>query len=158
MVYLAMLVAPWTREETAPARWPLRAIGAGVALLTVVVVAPLYVADRYLTKSYATENPWVALEMVERAQTYNPVNPQLPQREAELAIRIGDWPRAKQAYERAIRLNPEHYAPYTLLAKLHEQRGEPEEALSLYRQALTLNPLEEELSESVRRIEGQTEG
>jgi O-antigen ligase len=160
IVYLAMLVSPWDKAETEPPGWPLRLIGAGVALLAIAVVAPLYVADRYLARSYATENPWVAMEAVERAQTFNPVDPQLPQREADLAMRIGDWPRARQAYERAIRLNPEHYAPYTLLAKLHEQRGEPAEALSLYREALALNPLEEELNEGVRRleVEGQPEG
>ena len=41
MVYLAMLVAPWnTGEETASARWPLRVIGAGVAVLAAAVVTP----------------------------------------------------------------------------------------------------------------------
>ncbi len=96
----------------------------------------------------------MALEAVERAQGFNPVDPQLPQREAELAIQIGNWPRVEEAYGRAIQLNPEHYAPYTLLARFHEGRGQPEEALSLYREALALNPLDEELNQSVRRLEG----
>lgn len=157
IVYLAVLVTPWRQSETAPPRWPLRAGIALGAVLTVAIVAPLYIADKYLAQSYATTNPWVALETVERAQGFNPVNPQLPQREAELAIQIGNWPRVEKAYGEAARLNPEHYAPYTLLAKFYEQIGEPEEALSTYREALALNPLDEELNRDVIRLETKVE-
>lgn len=153
VVYLAMLVSPWDKVEAAPSGWPLRLVGAGAAVLAMAVVVPLYVADRYLAHSYATANPRVALEAVESAQRYNPFDPQLPQREAALAMQIGDWPRAEEAYRMAIRSNPEHYAPYTLLARSFEQRGETEKALSLYRKASALNPLDEELQESIERLE-----
>jgi hypothetical protein len=156
MLYLAMLVAPWSNREFAPSRWPLRLVGAGIAVLAVAAVAPLYIADRYLTQSYATANPWVALTAVERAQKFNPVDPHLPQREADLALQIGDWPRAEDAYRRSIRLNPEHYAPYELLAFFHEEGGEPEKALSLYREALLLNPLDKELNQRVARLRAET--
>lgn len=162
MIYLAVLAAPWNQregEETAPTRWPLRAGAAGAAVLAVLVVAPPYASDRYLARSYATAaNPWMALEAAQDARWFDPPSPQPPQREAELRAQIGDWPRVERAYRDAIRLNPEHYAPYALLARSHEQRGEPEEALRWYRQALELDPLDEELQESVRRLEGQAGG
>ncbi len=159
MVYLAMLVAPWKQASSAtasPTRWPLRAAGAGLAVAMIAAIAPLYVADLYLQESEASEgNPWVALMAVERAQKANPVNPWLAQREAELAWRIGDWPRVEHSYRRAIRLNPEHFAPYYLLAVFLEKRGELEEALSLYRKASSLNPLDEDVKTRLTRIEAQ---
>jgi O-antigen ligase len=145
MVYLAMLVGPWQRFEAAPARWPVRTVGAIVAVLAIVVVAPLYVADRYRAQSYATTNPTKALEAVERAERFDPLDPWLRQHEGNLALSAGDWARAERAYSEAIRLTPEHYAPRLLLARFYEQRGEPEKALQAYRQARALNPLDEEV-------------
>jgi hypothetical protein len=81
MVYLAMLVAPWKRVESTPARRPLRAAGASTATLAMVIVAPLCIAERYLGRSYATTNPEEALVEVERAQAYDPVSPELFERE-----------------------------------------------------------------------------
>jgi tetratricopeptide (TPR) repeat protein len=157
MVYLAVLVAPWKRETSATAsvtRWPLRAAGAGLALAMIAAITPLYVADLYLQESEASEeNPWVALLAVERAQKVNPVNPWLAQREAELAWQIGDWPRVEHSYRNAIRLNPEHYAPYYLLAVFSERRGKLEQALSLYRRASYLNPLDQDIKERLKRAE-----
>lgn len=160
VIYLAMLVAPWDRgvaAEDAPARWPLRAAGIGIAMLMMTTVAPIYVSDRYVEQSLASTNPRAALENIERAQDFYPLNSRLAQREAELAAQIEDWPRATQAYDRAIRLNPEHYAPYALSASFHERRGRAEEALALYRKALKLNPLEPELKESVSRLQRRVE-
>jgi O-antigen ligase len=147
VVYLAMLVGPWRRIEAAPPRWPLRAVGAGVAVLAIAVIAPLYAADRYLARSFSTTNASEALVNVERAQRFNPLSPELFQREAKLAMLAGDWARAEKAYTEETRLNPEHYAPYVLLARYYERVGKPEEALSSYRNALALNPLDEQLSE-----------
>ncbi len=146
IVYLAMLVTPWHwRTGLRPLRWPLRAGIAAAVVLAIVAVTPLYVAQLYLDKSEAETNPWLAIQQVERAQSYNPVDPRLPQQEADLRARIGDWPRTVGAYERAIRLNPEHYAPRALLAGFYERHGEPQRALSTYREAADLNPLDEEL-------------
>jgi tetratricopeptide (TPR) repeat protein len=135
---------------------PLRLVGTVLAVLAVATIAPLYIAERYLTQSYASANPEMALTGVERAQRFNPVDPDLRQREAELALQVGDWPRAEDAYRSSIRLNPEHYAPYVLLARFYEERGELEKALSLYREALSLNPLDEELNQRVERLEAET--
>jgi tetratricopeptide (TPR) repeat protein len=145
MVYLAMLVGPWQRIEAAPARWPLRTVGAIVAGLAIIAVAPLYISDRYRAQSYATANPTKALEAIERAERFDPVDPWLRQREGNLAFSAGDWARAERAYSEAIRLNPEHYAPRLLQARFYEQREEPEKALQAYRQAMALNPLDEEV-------------
>ncbi len=155
VVYLAMLVGPWQRVEAALLRWPLRVVGAGVALLAVVAVAPLYAADRYLAQSYATENPWESLESVESAQRFNPVDVHLQQREAELAIQIGAWPRVVRAYGEAIRLNPEHYAPHLLLARFYAEVGDTEEAISSYREAMALNPHDEEINREVEQFESK---
>lgn len=156
VLYLAVLVAPWDKNETTPSSWPLRLVGVVVAALVVVAIAPLYIADRNLAQSYATTNPHVALTAVERAQKFSPADPYLPQREAELATQIGDWSRAKDAYHRSIRLNPEHFAPYELMASFYERRGESEKALSLYRKALALNPLDKQLHREVAQLTAGT--
>lgn len=160
IVYLAMLATSWRSRSEAepfeaepPLRWPWRAGVAAGAILAIIAIAPLYVAHLYTEQSEATKNPWMALQAVERAQRYNPVDPRLPQREAELRARIGDWPRAVRAYERAISLNPEHYAPRALLAGFYEERGENDRALSQYRKAQDLNPLDPDLKKRVKQLE-----
>lgn len=158
IVYLATLVAPWSTRELVPCRLTLRLLGAGVAVLAVFTIAPLFVADRYLAQSYATRNPWVALSAVESAQEINPVDPKLPEREAELALQIGDWPRAEDAYRRSMRLNPHHYAPYYLLGLFYAERGEQEKAHSLFRQASDFNPLDKELGQRLRADTGDSTG
>jgi O-antigen ligase len=162
IIYLALLVVSWHQVEEAPqARWPGRAVGAGVAMLVIIAIVPLYATERYLVQSrdalITMNNPWVALEAVESAQWFNPVNPQLAQREGRLRTLIGDWPQAEEAYREAIRENPEHYVPYVFLARLHEQTGETEEALEAYRQALALNPLDEQLNQEVSQFEASAD-
>ncbi len=147
IVYLAILVGPWKQVESAPLRWPLRLVGAGVALLALAATAPLYAADRYLAAhSDEGANPEEALAAVERARQLNPVSAELPQREAELAMQSGDWGRAEEAYREAARLNPEHYASYDSLAYFYEMRGDLATALSYSREALALNPLGSDVS------------
>lgn len=156
-VYLALLVSPWRvgrMGTTSPAfpGWPLRACGMIIAVVTVCIVAPLFVANQYLQDSYSAGDPKKALVAVERAQQFNPLNSGLPQREAELAMEIGDWKRTENAYERAIQLNPEHYEPYMLLATFYERRGQFDEACDYYEKALTRNPRDEDLARSVDRL------
>ena len=155
MVYLAMLVGPWGQLEVVPARWPVRLVGTAVAVLAVAAVAPLYAADRYLAQSRASTDLGEALEAAERAQRFNPASPELRQREAVLAIRTDDWDRAEAALQEAVRLNPEHYIQYELLAQFHELRGDQESALSYHRQALALNPLDPDLERRVTELSGQ---
>ena len=155
VVYLAMLVGPWQRREVEPPRWPLRLVGAGAAVVAIVAVAPLFVADRYLAQSRSTEDPSEAWEAVEHAQRFNPFSPELHQREAQLAVRDGDWDRAEDALQDAAELNPDHYAQYEVLAQLHELRGDNEAALSYYRRALALNPLGPDLDRRVDELEEQ---
>jgi hypothetical protein len=154
VVFLSLLVAPWGAEsEPEPSRWTLRASGVGLAALALFGLAPLFIADRGLARSFVTEDPEVALAAVENAQRYNPVDPRLAQREAEIAKRAGEWNRAEDAYKRAIWLNPEHYAPYAVLGDSYLVRGRSEEALRYYRKALDLNPLDTELGEQVKRLQ-----
>ncbi len=163
IVYLALLVSPWrppwqrSEPEIEPSgrlfSWPLRVGSAGVAVLTVTAVVPLYVADHYLERSRAAADPAEGLEMVEIAQRFNPLDSRLPQLEAELAVETEDWSRAKNAYDRAIRLNPGHYAPYMFLATFYEQRGEPAKALSYYQKALIRNPLDGNLRYHIEELE-----
>ena len=164
VVYLALLVSPWRGAgEEAPelppdGRFfgrPTRVVGgAAVAAAAVAVVAPLYAADHYLERSRTVEDPPEGLEMVERAQRFNPVSPRLAEREAELAIETGDWARVEEAYGRAIRLNPEHYEPRLSLATFYERRGEFEKASDFYRKAHALNPLDDGIGRSVKRLRG----
>jgi tetratricopeptide (TPR) repeat protein len=115
-------------------------------VIAVAIVAPLYLADHYLGRSYAAATPAGGLVEAERAQGFNPLDSRLPQREAELAMEAGDWERVEKSYGRAIRLNPEHYAPRMFLATFHERRGEPDKADPHYREASKLNPLDENLA------------
>jgi hypothetical protein len=157
MVYLAMLVGPWQRGEALPpVPWRLRLVAAGTVVLLAATVAPLYAADRYLAQSYTLTDPSEALAAVERAQRFSPLNPELLQREAELAVQAGDGDRAEEAYRNAIGLNPEHYAQPALLGVFYEMRGEPTTALSFYREALALNPLDPDLNRKVAEL-GPTE-
>jgi O-Antigen ligase len=159
IVYLALLVSPWRSAETTTefcgrfCGWPLRVGGVAVAVLTVAAVVPIYVADYYLEESREATDPVEGLAMVERAQRFNPLNPELPEREAALAIETGDWDRVEEAYDRAIQLNPEHYAPYMSLATFYERRGELDKALLYYQKALTLNPLSDDLKRRIGRLE-----
>ncbi|WP_243638230.1 O-antigen ligase family protein [Rubrobacter taiwanensis] len=155
-VYLALLASTWRRHRISPEsfRWPLCAGGLAVAALALTATVPLYAADRYLMQSYTTTDPEAALAFAERAQEFNPFDPRLAQREAELAMESGDWKRAESAYMRAIRLNPEHYEPRMLLAAFYERRGDPELALRYYRQAAALNPLDRELPQRVAYLQG----
>jgi tetratricopeptide (TPR) repeat protein len=97
----------------------------------------------------------VSLRAVENAQRFNPVDPQLRQREAELLMKTGDWPGAARAYEEEIRLDPQHYVPYALLAIFHEKMGEPDKALPLYQRASDLNPLDPNLKREVSKLSGK---
>ncbi|MDQ3510065.1 MAG: O-antigen ligase family protein [Actinomycetota bacterium] len=162
IIYLAMLVAPWERPDReatalAPTERPMKLAGIGVALLMAVTVTPLYVADNLRQSAEGGDNPWDSLSKIETAQDFNPLAPELARREAELAAQIGDIPRATQAYARQITLNPEHYAPYALLAGFYEQLGSPDRALPLYEKALELSPLDRTLQDSVSRLEEQVQ-
>lgn len=162
-VYLALLVSPWrvsrSEEESMPdiSGWPFRAAGAGIAILSLSVITPLYAAEHYLQRSHDAQTTGKALVAVERAQEFNPLDPQLPQREAELAVQTGEWRRVEEAYSRAIRLNPDHYAPYMFLGSYYEQRLQMERASHYYEKASALNPLEEDLKRDVARLRGEAE-
>ena len=145
VVYLAVLTAPWRGVEGSPSGWPSRlGVAAGTVALA-VSVAPLYIADHYLQRSYAADSPAEGLAYTERAQTFNPVNAKLPLWEAELAFLNGDPARAEAAYRRGIQLNPDHYAPYELLAAQYDETGKRKEASIMYGEALSRNPLSPEL-------------
>lgn len=156
MVYLGLLVAPWRGARQAPLRWPSRTGIAVAAVFAIALLSPLYVADRYLAQSYAITDLDGALAAVERAERFNPVSPSIPRREAELAARAGDDTRAEKAHLRAISLNPEHFAPYALLAAYYQESGDLDRALGVYREALERNPLDEDLARVVEEL-GETE-
>ncbi|QIN84379.1 polymerase [Rubrobacter tropicus] len=160
IVYLAMLVAPWKLELAPhPLRWPLRAGGVGIAALAVLVVAPLYAADVQLSRSYAAGSLETKLAAVQRAQEYDPLDSRLPQREAELASRMGAAEGAEDAYGRAIDLNPRHYAPYVLAARFYEKRGREDKAREYYQEAAARNPFDDDLKRHVgRRVDGGSVG
>jgi tetratricopeptide (TPR) repeat protein len=153
IIYLAMLVGPWSRRaETIPFGWPMRTAAVTLGIFAIVAVTPLYISNYYLQKSYEAANPSEALQDVEKAQTFNPVNPRLFNTEAELAIELGEWNRVENTYMEAIRRNPEHYESYMFLAQFYERRAEFGKALEFYRKALARNPQDPKLQEKVRRL------
>ena len=156
--YLAMLATPWRRrspQDVPPPGWPARLLVAVCVLGVAVSVIPLYAANHYLQRSYASSGPAEALAHVERAQRFNPVDSRLSLWEAELAFRSGDVERAVKAYREGIRLNPEHYAPYALLAALYEVTGERERASSMFDEVRYRNPLDPELRRRAPRPDRQ---
>lgn len=156
ILYLAMLVAPWHRGEGRSFSWPLRAGAVLVSLLAIAAILPLYVSNLYLQRSYSAVSPGKALSSVQRAQEFDPVDPHLYDREAELAIEAGDYKRVEEAYRTAIRKNPRHYENYMFLAKFYERRGEPEKASKLYKEALNRNPLDPQLKQKVDQLSNST--
>jgi Tfp pilus assembly protein PilF len=74
------------------------------------------------------------------------------QREADLAIQLGDWRRAETAYQEALRLNPKHYAPHALLAKFYAMRGDDDKSLHFYQEAAKRNPLDRELNSRIDQL------
>lgn len=161
-VYLALLVSSWrtSRHEVNPTPnvvgWRLRLAGAGMAVLSLVVIVPLYAADHFLQQSYRAGSQDEALAAVRRAQEFNPLDARLPQREAEIAMESGAWERVEEAYKREIQLAPRHYAPYMFLGSFYERRLELERASDYYKKALSLNPLDKDLKRSSERLENET--
>ncbi|WP_235401569.1 O-antigen ligase family protein [Rubrobacter aplysinae] len=152
-VYLAVLVLPWLRSRNMPAGWPLRAAGLGISVLAVAAILPLSLSGYYLNQSTnPTASTGEALTAVERAQTFNPLDPRPHQREAELALQADDPQRAETAYLEAARLNPEHYAPLEILAVFYQRQGETEKAREMYREAIELNPLDPELQKRAEEL------
>ena len=157
IVCLAVLVTPWHREPPAPSRWPLRVSGALAAVVAVLVVGPLFIANSYMEQSKKeADNPSKGLQAIEQAQRFNPWDPALAQREAELALQTQDLPRVEKAYSRAVELNPKHYAPHYLLGLFYEKSGRRQEALSMYRKAATLNPLDEDIDQRLKQLESKS--
>ena len=158
VIYLALLASPWrwvTPEPGSPsgfAGWPLRAAGIGVAVLAVAVVVPLYAANYYLEKSYSSGNPVKAMAAVSEAGKLNPLNAEISERQAELALEKGNWDQVERSYKREIKLNPDNYAPYMYMAAFYERRGDLDKALPYYRKSLSLNPLDEQLKQKVEQI------
>lgn len=162
LIYLAMIVVPWVRvgedeEVFWPLDRPLRLAGIGLAVLALAAVGPLYLSDYYKQRSDAADNPWISLGQLERAQTFDPLNSNLAREEGDMAYRIGDIPRASESYARAIALNPDYYANYSVLGGFYEQLGEPQRALDLYRKAEELNPMDDEMVIARERAQAQVE-
>jgi Flp pilus assembly protein TadD len=124
-----------------------------LAVLAFAVVAPLYLANRQLEISQSADTPQKALVAVREAQRFNPFDPALPQREAEIRTSLGEWGRAEAAYKKAVALNPEHYAPRMNLGAFYEQRGELDKARAEYLEAWEMNPIGWDLKKSLHRVE-----
>lgn len=159
-VYLAFLVTPWRGEVVeAPRRISVVGLGsAGLATLALVVIVPLFAANYCLQQSRSADTPEEALAAVERARDFNPLDSRLARREAELAMEAGQWNRVEASYQEAMRLDPEHYGPHLLLAAYYEKRGQFEQALSEYREARKLNPLDPKIEQKIEQTQSLQAG
>lgn len=153
IVALALLAVPEQVRHAPYAARPLRLVVAGIALLAICAVVPLYTADAYLRRSYAASSTREALVAVERSTAFNRFDPRTPRREAEVAARAGYDDRAEAAYRRLIRSNPRHFAPYVLFGDYRRARGDKAGALALYEKAVERNPLDKDLNRSVRQLQ-----
>jgi O-antigen ligase len=123
-----------------------------------VVAASLgrqYIAVLYSDSGQALtpRHPVRALRELRIADSLDPWSMQIHYAEAAAYARLDDYTDARDALLHAQRLEPDNYVPPALLGDLAIRAGLPRVALTEYRLALRLDPLEPALRAAVRREE-----
>ncbi|HEX7059071.1 MAG TPA: tetratricopeptide repeat protein [Solirubrobacterales bacterium] len=121
-------------------RWPRMAVIA--ALVGAVIVAtPFYLAERFGEEgtTEAAVDPARALADLNRAADLNPFDPEPLLVKGVIAARLGDRALAENAFEEARSREPQNYASYYFLGKLHRSDA-PQRALRELAVAHRLNP------------------
>ncbi len=71
---------------------------------------------------------------------------------------LGEYGLAVQDIARTLSLNPNHFGAMMRLGMIFEAVDQPEKALTIYRQALTVHPSRPEIQKAVKRLEGALRG
>lgn len=149
-IAVALGDAPAARPLGAPVRWA--AVATGV--VTVLLTAPAWIADRDIAQASVQwpSDPANAFKRLDRAHALDPLNVRPPTVEAIIAARRGDLDRAVDAFTRAADRDPHNWFPRYQLALLAAQRDQDAiAALHLY-QAMDRNPREPQLREALASL------
>ncbi|MBI1725288.1 MAG: tetratricopeptide repeat protein, partial [Candidatus Tectomicrobia bacterium] len=55
-------------------------------------------------------------------------------------VNMGNWGRAAELFQQAVKADPKHYQAYNMLGYALRKTGKPKEALEAYNRALSLKP------------------
>jgi tetratricopeptide (TPR) repeat protein len=108
----------------------------------------LYYAEALIAAGRTSEAVAVAREVMEREEGTCQARFTL----AQALIAEKKYEDARSEYEQCRKLVPENYEPVALLAALAEEEGKQEEALRLYREAQTLEPLAVQVGLRLSRV------
>jgi hypothetical protein len=149
---LACALAPRRAEETegegAAARGPARRRGvlivlAGAALvLGALAIGGPWQAERDVERAGAVfaQRPFEAYSRLDRAAGLDPVSDRPALIEGSIALRYGDLPRARAAFERALDRNPRGQYATLELGAIASVQGDRDRALALLGKAVALAP------------------
>lgn len=142
-------------EATAPrlARAPLLLAGAGVLLLaSAVVIAGPWLAQRDVdaaAKVYASK-PFAAYSRLDRASRLDPLSDQAALIKGSIALRYGDLPRARAAFQAALDRNPRGQYATLELGAIASVEGDRATAQRLLDRAARLAPRDQNAREAAR--------
>ncbi|HXV59000.1 MAG TPA: O-antigen ligase family protein [Gaiellaceae bacterium] len=146
----AGLDRPAAAPSERPASWTgRRATAAGLYTLSVVLavvsLALPWLAAREVERAADAwaRSPESAYEILERARTLNPLSARPDLVAGAVAMRVDDYDRAEEAFERALERQGSSWYAELELAVVAALEGRREEALARLERAEELNPLEE---------------
>lgn len=133
---------------------PVTAGGCAIVLLATVTILPVYVAGRDVRRASAQwpGDPATAFRRLDRARALNPLDARPSVVEGIVAAELGRLPRARTAFTRAARREPEDWlAPYQLglLAARSGDRAEAGRQLLLAR---ARNPRDALVADALQRL------
>lgn len=73
--------------------------------------------------------------------------------EGQVSRKLGEFGRAKAAFERILAVDPENYQALVMVAVLEERLRNPQRALEIYRQLARLNPDDESVRSAINKLE-----
>ncbi len=168
MLAAAVLVAP---AEVAPpedrgsvARAPLRRSRSAqitlVATLGLLALVAASLGRQYVAVLYSdsgqglvSKHPVPALQRLRTAEQLDPWSLATQYAVASAYARLDDYSAAQAALTHAEQLEPDNYVPPALLGDIARRAGNDRAALSYYRHALRLDPLEPALQQAVSATE-----
>jgi cytochrome c-type biogenesis protein CcmH/NrfG len=168
MLAAAVLVAPapgragtdqsvFTRPPAGGSRRAQMMLVAGLGLLALVAASlgRQYVAMLYNDSGHGlvSRRPVQALQQLRTAEQLDPWSLATQYGVASAYAHLNDYPAARSALLRAEQLEPENYVPPALLGDIATRAGDQGTAVSAYRRALRLDPLEPALQQALRTSE-----
>jgi tetratricopeptide (TPR) repeat protein len=126
------------------ARNALTAACAAAVLASAVSLVLPWVAEKEVEAAGSTwrDDPPAAFSRLERASRLNPIDDRPDLVAGAIASRLGDWPRMRSSFERALARNPKSWYAELEVALAHALEGRNREALLHLRRAQELNPTE----------------